>query len=69
MTDWANIKTKLLNFNHCANILVIAIHILEGLSSFYLEVIGVPNWKSLPPNKYIQFFSSKTLLTPPPKKK
>jgi hypothetical protein len=56
MTDWADINIKLLTQDRCSTILAQAITILEGLSSFYLEVIGTPNWKSLPSNKYIPLF-------------
>jgi len=56
MTEWANVNIKLLTFDRGSNFLSKAIKILEGLSSFYLEVIGTPKWKSLPSDKYIPLF-------------
>jgi len=56
MTDWADVNIKLLTHDRCSSFLSQAISILEGLSSFYLEIIGTPKWKSLPSNKYIPLF-------------
>jgi len=56
MTEWAKVNIKLLTYNHCSNFPSQAINILEGLSSFYLEIIGIPKWKSLPSNKCIPLF-------------
>jgi len=56
MTEWASVNIKLLTYDRCSNLLLQAVKILEGLSSFYLEVIGIPKWKSLPSNKYIPLF-------------
>jgi hypothetical protein len=56
MTEWASVNIKLLTYDRCSNLLLQAVKILEGLSSFYLEDIGTPKWKSLPSNKYIPLF-------------
>jgi len=56
MTEWAKVNIKLLTYDRCANFLSQAINILEGLSSFYQEIIGTPKWKSLPSDKYIPLF-------------
>ncbi|MFN9981952.1 MAG: hypothetical protein ACK53Y_18645, partial [bacterium] len=56
MTEWEKVNIKLLTYNRCSNFLSQAINILEGLSSFYLETIGIPKWKSLQSNKYIPLF-------------
>jgi hypothetical protein len=55
MTDWANENVKLLNYDRCSNILKKALIILDGLTSFHLDVIGTPQWPSVE-DKYIPLF-------------
>jgi len=47
MTDWALIYLKLLIDERCSKILHNAVQILNGLSSFYAEMIGWPEWPSI----------------------
>jgi hypothetical protein len=46
MTDWALIYLKLLIDERCSKIIHNAVQILNGLSSFYAEMIGWPEWPS-----------------------
>jgi hypothetical protein len=55
MTDWALIYLKLLIDERCSRILHNAIQILNGLSSFYAEMIGWPEWPSTNKNNTTLF--------------
>jgi hypothetical protein len=52
MTDWANINVQLLTTDRCSNILNKAFVILDGLTSFHIDIIGTPLWPSVE-DKYI----------------
>jgi hypothetical protein len=54
--EWAHINIKKLIHDHCHDILAKALNILKGLTSFYSEITGIPNWKSIPSSKYIPLF-------------
>jgi hypothetical protein len=56
ITEWANINIQRLLKDHCHDILIKALNILKGLTTFYAEIIGTPKWKSIPSNKYIPLF-------------
>ncbi len=56
MSAWANKNIQLLIHDRCADILKSALHILDGLTSFYTEIIGTPSWPSLPSQKYTSLF-------------
>ncbi len=43
-------------FDRCFNVLEKALQILEGFTSSYKEIIGTPNWSSIPSNEYIILF-------------
>jgi hypothetical protein len=62
MTDWALIYLKLLISERCSAILHNAIQILNGLSSFYAEIIGTPEWPSTS-KKHISLFLLKLYLS------
>jgi len=62
MTDWALIYLKLLINERCSAILSNAIQILNGLSSFYAEIIGTPEWPSTS-KKHITLFLLKLYLS------
>jgi hypothetical protein len=55
MTDWATTNIQLLNIDRCASILSKALLILDGLTSFNTEIIGMPTWPSVP-IKYTALF-------------
>jgi hypothetical protein len=48
MTKWAETNIHLLTIDRCADILSKALQILDGLTSFYTEIIGTPIWPSVP---------------------
>ena len=56
IAEWALININKLIHDRCHDILAKAINILKGLTSFYLEITGIPNWKSIPSSKYIPLF-------------
>jgi hypothetical protein len=56
ITEWAYINIQKLLRDRCHDILVKALNILKGLTSFFTEVIGTPDFKSIPSNKYIPLF-------------
>jgi hypothetical protein len=47
MERWAEINIQLLTNDRCTNILKKALQILEGLASFYADIIGQPYWPSI----------------------
>jgi hypothetical protein len=63
MTEWAEINIQLLKRDRCSSILSKALVILDGLSSFFLEVTGTPHFPSLPTIKYINLFLWKVYLS------
>jgi hypothetical protein len=48
LTSWAEINIQLLIHDRCSNIFTKALQILDGLTSYYTEVIGMPTWRSVP---------------------
>jgi hypothetical protein len=48
MTKWAEINIHLLTRDRCTDILSKALQILDGVTSFYTEIIGTPIWPSVP---------------------
>jgi len=56
ITEWANINIQRLLKDRCHDILIKALNILKGLTTFYAEIIGTPQWKSIPSSKYIPLF-------------
>jgi hypothetical protein len=50
MTEWAEVNINLLLHDRCLHILRKALKILEGLTSYFSEVIYSPNWPSVTPN-------------------
>jgi hypothetical protein len=48
MTSWAEINLQLLIQDRCSHILSKALHILDGLTSYYIEILGMPTWPSVP---------------------
>jgi len=56
ITEWARINIQLLLKDHCHDILTKALNTLKGLTTFYTEIIGTPDWKSIPSSKYIPLF-------------
>jgi hypothetical protein len=56
ITEWARINIQRLLRDRCHDILAKALNILKGLTSFFTEVIGAPDFKSIPPSKYIPLF-------------
>jgi len=55
MTAWAGKNIQLLLKDRCHNILLKALQILDCLSSFHTDIIGQPNWPSVP-HKHITLF-------------
>jgi len=47
MERWAETNIQLLTNDRCTTILTKALQILEGLSSFYADIIGQPYWPSV----------------------
>jgi hypothetical protein len=56
ITDWAEKNIKLLITDRCVSLLTKTIQILDDLVSFFQEVIGTPNFLSLPSPKCINLF-------------
>jgi len=52
--EWAHINIQRLLKDRCYDILTKALNTLKGLTTFHTEIIGTPNWKSIPSKKYIQ---------------
>lgn len=48
LTSWAETNIQLLIQDRCSNILSKALPILDGLVSYYTEIIGMPTWQSVP---------------------
>jgi len=61
MTEWAKINIQLLLYDRCHQILSIALKILDGLVSFHLDIMGMPNWRSVDP-KYTTLYLFKVYL-------
>ena len=55
MTEWADVNISLLLRDRCLRILNKALKILEGLTSYFSEVIYNPNWPSATPNLHALF--------------
>jgi len=49
---WAGIHIQLLILDQCADFLSKALKILDGLISYSQEIIGAPNWPSIPNNNF-----------------
>jgi len=49
MTKWSVTNIHLLIIDHCSNILINALTILDGLASYHTEVIGNPGWTPTSP--------------------
>ena len=52
MVEWAEINIQLLKRDRCLSIISKALTLLDGLSSFFLEVVGTPLFPSLPATKH-----------------
>ncbi len=63
MTKWAETNIKLLTLDRCSSILKKAIPILDDLISFFAEIIGMPNFISLPSDKCMNLFLFKLYLS------
>ncbi len=62
MKHWASIHLKLLINEHCSTVLNTTTQILNGLASFYAEMIGAPEWPSST-NKHTAIFLLKLYLS------
>jgi hypothetical protein len=62
MTKWAEINIHLLTRDRCTDILSKALQILDGVTSFYTEIIGTPIWPSVP-TTHINLFLFKLYLS------
>jgi hypothetical protein len=62
MTEWAVTHIDLLLLDRCFNMLSKALQILDGLASYYAEVIGEPTWPSVLP-RYNTLFLLKLYLS------
>jgi hypothetical protein len=56
MTDWAEINISLLKMDRCYDILTKALLILDGLTSFHMEILGTTIWPSVPTSHISLFF-------------
>jgi len=63
MVEWAEINIQLLKRDRCLSIISKALTLLDGLSSFFLEGVGIPHFPSLPATKYINLFLGKLYLS------
>jgi len=63
MTEWSELHIQLLKQDRCSSIISKALLILDGLSSFFMEVIGTPTFSSLSSQKHINLFLWKTYLS------
>jgi hypothetical protein len=64
MTDWTRMNVQLLTIDRCSHILTKALQILDGLTSFHIDVLGKPTWpstenKNIPLLLFKFYFSSK----------
>jgi hypothetical protein len=50
MTEWTSMNVQLLTIDRCSNILTKALQILDGLTSFHIDVLGNPIWPSVEDN-------------------
>ncbi len=50
MTEWTSMNVQLLTTDRCSNILTKALQILDGLTSFHIDVLGNPIWPSVEDN-------------------
>jgi hypothetical protein len=48
MSDWAEINIQLLIKDRCSDILTKALLILDSLTSYHTEILGMPTWPSVP---------------------
>jgi len=48
MKEWSTINLELLLYDRCNNILEKALYILEGIISFYSDIINPTSWNSIP---------------------
>jgi len=55
MIEWAKINVKLLNYDHCTDILDKALQIPDGLTFFYSNIFNTPQWLSVK-EKYLTIF-------------
>jgi len=55
MTKWAQENIQLLIKQRCSKLFIVALQILDGLSSYNGDIIGTPNWPSAP-TKHIPLF-------------
>jgi hypothetical protein len=55
VTEWANMHVQLLITDRCSTILKTALEILDGLTSFYTDIMGTPPWPSTE-DRYIPLF-------------
>jgi hypothetical protein len=55
MAEWASTNIQLLKIDRCFNLLNKALPILDGLTSYNTEIIGLPSWPSVP-TKYTALF-------------
>jgi hypothetical protein len=62
MATWAEINVQHLIQDRCSNIFSKALQILDGLTSFYIETIGIPVWPSVP-TAHITLFLLKLYLS------
>jgi hypothetical protein len=63
MKDWAHIYIKLLTSERCLKILNEALQILNGLATFYADLIGIPNWPSTNNKRLLTLFVLKLYLS------
>jgi hypothetical protein len=63
MKDWAHVYIKLLTSECCLKILNEALQILNGLASFYADLIGTPNWPSANNKELLTLFLLKLYLS------
>jgi hypothetical protein len=56
MKEWAKTYIKLLTNERCLHILNEALEILNGLASFYADIIGTPDWPSASNKKLLTLF-------------
>jgi len=62
MTEWSKINLQLLHYERCHNVLEKALKILEGLTSFHIDLFGTPLWPSVD-DKHISLFLFKMYLS------
>jgi len=62
LLEWAKIHIKLLTEDRCLDILVKSLQILDCLTNFYIDILGIPNWSSTN-HKTITLFMLKLYLS------